>query len=243
MQSIIVIPARIGSTRFPAKVLTPILGKPMIQYVYEGAKESVLAEAVLVATDSIDVVNVVKDFGGEAVLTSPSLPSGTDRVYEAVKDVDVKYIVNLQGDEPLIRGNILDAIFEELFKEEADIVTPCYKTTNIKEAKNPNRVKITTDKKGCALYFSRSSIPYHREPSSKVEFRIHIGIYGFTKRSLSRFVSLPQSELEKTEKLEQLRALENGMSIRVVEVDFRPIPVDVPEDVLKVERVLKRFRK
>ncbi|HOK22526.1 MAG TPA: 3-deoxy-manno-octulosonate cytidylyltransferase [Candidatus Hydrothermia bacterium] len=243
MRTIIVIPARIGSTRFPGKVLAPILGKPMIHYVYDGARESKIVEKVLVATDSSEVLEVVKGFGGEAILTPSELPSGTDRVYAAVRDLSAKYIVNLQGDEPLIRGTVLDTIFEVLFDTDADIVTPYYKTRDKREINDPNRIKIVSDKRDYALYFSRSPIPFERDANSTIRYKIHTGIYGFKRESLERFVSLPQSELEKTEKLEQLRALENGMKIKLVEVDFKSIPVDVPEDIKKIEKLLTKSSK
>jgi 3-deoxy-manno-octulosonate cytidylyltransferase (CMP-KDO synthetase) len=239
MKTVIVIPARIGSTRFPKKVLYPILGKPMIQWVYEGAKKSEYAEKIFIATDSEEVKKQVELFGAEAILTPSELPSGTDRVFYAIKDLDVKYVINLQGDEPLITGEVLDKIFFALFEGNCDIATPYYSTNNKEEAENPNRVKIVSDINNYALYFSRSLIPFYREATENYNFKIHIGVYGFTKESLKKFVSLPQSFLEKTEKLEQLRALENGMRIKLVEVQYKPCPVDTLEDIEEVEKRLK----
>lgn len=241
MKAVIVIPARIGSTRFPRKVLAPILGKPMIQWVFEGASQSKLATDIVVATDSEEILKTVKGFGGKAIMTPSELPSGTDRVYYAIKDMDYELIVNLQGDEPLIRGDILDSVISELIATNADIVTPYKTSRNTEEIFDENRVKIVSDSNNYALYFSRSVIPFDREKTGQVIYKIHIGIYGFKKESLAKFVKLKNSELEKTEKLEQLRALEYGMKIKLVEVDYDSIPVDVPEDILKVEEKLKKF--
>ncbi len=238
MKTAIVIPARVGSTRFPRKVLYPILGKPMILWVYEGAKKSKLSERIIVATDSEEVKELIEKNGGEAVLTPSDLPSGTDRVFEAVKTLDVEYIVNLQGDEPLIEGDVLDKVFTALFEGDCDIATPYYVTQDLEEAKNPNRVKIVSTANNFALYFSRSLIPFPREDQRDVTYKIHIGVYGYRKKSLSKFVALKESQLEKIEKLEQLRALENNMKIKLVEVNFKPSPIDTFEDVKVVEEKL-----
>ncbi|MEO0228773.1 MAG: 3-deoxy-manno-octulosonate cytidylyltransferase [candidate division WOR-3 bacterium] len=240
MKIVIAIPARIGSTRFPRKILAPILGKPMIQWVFEGASQSKLATDIVVATDSEEIQEVVRGFGGTAIMTPSELQSGTDRVYYAIKDMGYDLIVNLQGDEPLIRGDILDSVISELLITDADIVTPYKTSRNTEEIFDENRVKIVADNKNYALYFSRSVIPFDRERTGRVMYKIHIGIYGFKKESLARFVSLKNSKLEKIEKLEQLRALEFGMRIKLVEVDYDSVPVDVPEDILKVEEKLKR---
>jgi 3-deoxy-manno-octulosonate cytidylyltransferase (CMP-KDO synthetase) len=240
MKSIIVIPARIGSTRFPGKVLALILGKPMIQYVYEGASQSKFADKVIVATDSEEVLELVKSFGGDAVLTPSDLPSGTDRVYYATKELDYDIIVNLQGDEPLIKGEILDKIIAELQHTDADIVTPYKISYNEDEIEDENRVKIVADSRGYALYFSRSVIPFNRERIEKIPYKIHIGIYGYKKESLEKFVKAGYSILESTEKLEQLRALEHGFKIKLIEVQYDSIPVDVPGDITRVEEILKR---
>jgi len=238
MKNAIVIPARIGSTRFPSKVLAQICEKPMIQWVYEGALSSKLAHKVIVATDSEEVAQLIKKIGGEAILTPSELPTGTDRVFYAVKDTDFQYIINLQGDEPLIRGEVLDVIFQELQKNDADMVTPYRVSTDIQEVQDPNRVKIVSDENNYALYFSRSVIPYNREKIPNLKYKIHIGIYGFTKGSLQKFTSLPKSHLENVEKLEQLRALEHGMKIKLVEVDYESHPVDVPSDIEIIEKIL-----
>jgi len=236
--AIIVIPARYDSTRFPGKILAPILGKPMIWYVYRGALQSTLASEIIVATDSEKIKETVESFGGKAAFTKGNFPSGTDRVFAAVKDKKYDIVVNLQGDEPLIQGEILDLLIKELINSKADITTPCY-TADESEAQNPNRVKIVTDSQGYALYFSRSPIPYYRNPSKAREYLIHIGIYAYRYHSLEKFVKLPGSELEDKEKLEQLRALEYGMRIKVVKTTYRSYPVDIPEDLKIVENLLK----
>lgn len=197
-----------------------------------------MAEKVIVATDSEEVKAIVEKNGGEAVLTPSDLPSGTDRVFEAVKDKDFEYILNLQGDEPLIEGGVLDKVFNALFEGDCDIATPYYITSNNEEAQNPNRVKIVSNTKNFALYFSRSLIPYPRDDRTSVVYKIHIGVYGYKKESLKKFVKLKESQLEKIEKLEQLRALENNMKIKLVEVNFKPSPIDTFEDVKVVEEKL-----
>ena len=236
--AVIVIPARFGSTRFPGKILAPILGKPMIWYVYRGALQSTMANEIIVATDSEKIKETVEAFGGKAVLTKGNFPSGTDRVFEAVKDKVYDIVVNLQGDEPLIKGEILDLLIQELINSNADITTPCY-AADESEAQNPNRVKIVTDSMGYALYFSRSPIPYYRNNNGSKEYLIHIGIYAYKFHSLKKFVKLPSSELENKEKLEQLRALEYGMKIKVVKTNYRSYSVDIPEDIKVVENLLK----
>lgn len=236
--AVIVIPARYASTRFPGKIIAPILGKPMIWYVYRGALQSKLASEIIVATDSEKIKEIVESFGGKAILTKGDFPSGTDRVFAAVKDKKYDIVVNLQGDEPLIQGKVLDLLIENLINSKADIATPCY-TADESEAQNPNRVKIVTDSQGYALYFSRSPIPYYRNHSKAKEYLVHIGIYAYRYHSLEKFVKLPESELEKKEKLEQLRALEYGMKIKIVKTAFRSHPVDTPEDLKIVENLLK----
>ncbi len=212
----------------------------MIQYVYEGASQSKFADKVIVATDSEEVLELVKSFGGDAVLTPSDLPSGTDRVYYATKELDYDIIVNLQGDEPLIKGEILDKIIAELQHTDADIVTPYKISYNEDEIEDENRVKIVADSRGYALYFSRSVIPFNRERIEKIPYKIHIGIYGYKKESLEKFVKAGYSILESTEKLEQLRALEHGFKIKLIEVQYDSIPVDVPGDITRVEEILKR---
>lgn len=245
MQAAVIIPARFASTRFPGKPLAPLSGKPMIQHVYERAKASKLASKVMVATDSPEIVEAVARFGGEAVLTSPDHASGTDRIAEAASRLDCDIIVNVQGDEPLIAAEVIDAAIGLLSDERAAIgtmVTPIKKAADITD---PNVVKAVFDSEGFALYFSRSAIPYHRDSwtggaalSGGVRVYKHIGIYSYMRSALIKFTSLKPSVLEQTEKLEQLRALENGIRIKIGITEYESIGVDTPEDLERVRLCL-----
>ncbi len=237
MNALIVIPARYGSTRFPGKPLVPILGKPMIRWVVEGAMKS-RSSYIMVATDDRRICDAVSPLV-ECRITPSELPSGTDRVAYVARELNFDIVVNLQGDEPLVDGKIIDNLIEAL-DETVDIVTPV-RSVNREEARKPGTVTVVTDRYGNALYFSRSLIPFYREKRDEI-FLKHIGIYVFWKESLLKFVSLPPGKLEMIEKLEQLRALENGMKIRVVEVLYKSIPVDYPEDVKLVEQELLKRR-
>ncbi len=240
MRAVVVIPARYGSTRLPGKPLIEICGKLLVQWVYEGARESKLANDVIVATDDERILRAVENFGGKAVLTPKDVPSGTDRVYEAVKELDYEIVINLQGDEPLITGKYIDLLIEELMKGER-MATLAHYPENQEEVLDPNRAKIVVDSKGYALYFSRSPIPFVRSrdflPSN---YLIHVGIYGFRKETLEKIVLTPQSKLERLESLEQLRALEIGIPIKVIVTDFRSLPVDTPEDVERASKALEK---
>ncbi len=236
----IVIPARYGSSRFPGKPLVRIAGKPLIQWVYEAATSSSAADEVVVATDDERIARCVESFGGRAVLT-PQCPTGTDRVAWVAKNegANWRFVVNLQGDEPLITAEAIDAVFEALDETPNSIVTLKKRIEDGEDYADPNVVKVVTDVAGFALYFSRSPIPYIRKKG--VAYR-HIGVYGFSREVLLRFVGLPQSTLEIVEQLEQLRALENGIPIRVLETDYEAVGVDVPEDVERVEKLLRGER-
>lgn len=230
-----VIPARYGSKRFPGKPLARILGKPMIQWVYERTKLSSLLTKVVVATDDKRIENVVKNFGGEVVLTGIH-PSGTDRMGEVAKILNYPVYVNIQGDEPLIEPELLDDLIKNL-DSGAAIVTPITEIKEREEIENPHTVKVVFDQSGYALYFSRAKIPYHRE--GKEIFFKHIGVYAIRRDTLLWFVGLPQSNLEKCEGLEQLRILENGRNIKVILTQYNSRSVDTREDIKKVERILK----
>lgn len=239
VKSICVIPARYGSSRFPGKVLADLLGKPVIQHVYEKAAGS-KADAVLIAADDERVIAAVNGFGGKAVMTSPSHNSGTDRIYEAVADEDYDIIINVQGDEPLLPSKVIDELIDLMKShpeyEMATVVVPAKR----EEVSDPNRVKVVFNASGRALYFSRSVIPYLREGGEEAGVYRHWGIYAYRKDVLSRFVQLPGSSLENCEKLEQLRALENGISIHVMVVDeLESLGVDTPEDLKLVEKTLR----
>jgi 3-deoxy-manno-octulosonate cytidylyltransferase (CMP-KDO synthetase) len=237
MRIIGIIPARYSATRLPGKPLADICGKPLIQYVYEQAKKAKFLEDVIVATDDERILEAVEKFGGKAVMTSPSHPSGTDRCAEVARKIDCDFVINIQGDEPLIPPEVIDKVAEAL-KESTD-ETPMTSAATIaseEERENSNVVKVVTDQKGIALYFSRSPIPFYRNPIAPT--LRHIGIYGYRKDFLLKFVSLPQTPLERTESLEQLRALEHGFRIKIVLVDYSPVGVDTPEDLERVRKLL-----
>lgn len=236
-----VIPARIGSTRFPEKVIAKIAGKPMIQHVFENAKRAGIFEKLVVATDHKKVAAIVASFGGEAVMTGQH-PSGTDRVHEVAQKFPAEIVVNIQGDEPLVRPEMLREMVLPLEQyEHWQMSTLATVQRDEPALKNPNVVKVVFGAGGEALYFSRSVIPFVRDPKRclGVEVFKHLGFYAYRREALARFCALPIGRLEQTEQLEQLRALENGFKIRVVVTEFDTIAVDVPDDIKKVEEKLK----
>ena len=237
MKRVIVIPARYASTRLPGKPLANIAGKPLIQWVYERASTSTLKDAVLIATDDIRIQDAALSFGASVVMTSPDCASGTDRVYEAIKGSDADIIINVQGDEPLIRGDMIDRLFAVFEKETLDMATLCSPLGGKSELESPHTVKVVVDQKGFALYFSRSPIPFLQKPTIAAMYK-HVGIYGFSRRFLERFVNLPKGKLEETESLEQLRALEAGYKIKVLVVEYDGISVDTPEDLERARLLL-----
>jgi 3-deoxy-manno-octulosonate cytidylyltransferase (CMP-KDO synthetase) len=228
-----VIPARKASTRFPNKPLATILGKPLIQWVWEGAKESTLISKLIVATDDESICKTAQDFGADVVMTRTDHISGTDRVAEVALKEKSDWFINLQGDEPLIRGPILDEIVKGLRPEYgmATIATPL---RNQEELHQPDVVKVSIDPNGKALGFCRTV-----DENEKNQWRHqHVGLYAYSTETLQRLVKLPPSEGEKRERLEQLRALENGIAIQVLTLNFRSIGVDTPGDVPRAERAL-----
>lgn len=243
MNAIGVIPARYKSTRFEGKVLAEICGRPMIQYVWEAAKKASTLEDVIIACDDERVLNAVIAFGGKAVLTAKLHQSGTDRISEVVNPIDVKVVVNIQADEPLLHPSMIDDITRPLLEDPAiNMATLIKRIEDEEELKNANIVKVVKDRHDFALYFSRFSIPYIRQASNKTKkpvFYKHIGLYSYTKDFLFTFTHLLPSDLENAEALEQLRVLENGYRIKVVETNFDTIGVDTPEDIARVERILK----
>lgn len=240
MVTVGIIPARYDASRLPGKVLKKIGGKPLIQLVYESARKARRLDDLLVATDDRRVEDAVTQFGGKAVLTSPSHRSGSDRLAEAASPIECDIVVNIQGDEPLIRGESIDAAVGALMDyKRLEVVTLATPLGDDREAGDPNMVKVVTDLEGNALYFSRTRIPYIRDAiAGKARFLKHIGLYAFRKDLLIRFTNWPQTELEKLEKLEQLRILEHGVKIRVVITPYDSLGVDTPEDL---ERVRKLF--
>jgi len=243
MKIVAIIPARYGSKRFPGKPLAMIAGRSMIQRVYEQAKKSPKLDDVFVATDDERIMTCVIEFGGKAIMTSTAHSSGTDRVYEAAKTIGLDgedIVVNIQGDQPLFPPGLIERLVEPLEKDpKLAISTLCHYVYGDEEGANPNHVKVVTDSRGYALYFSRAAIPYHRDPEAMPRYAKHLGVYAYRINFLSRYTSLPVGHLEQVEKLEQLRALENGFRIMVVESPEDSVEVDVEADIAKVERLIK----
>ena len=228
-----------GSTRFPGKVLASLGGKPIIQWVWERTKAS-KADEVIVASDSEEVIRTVESFGGKACMTSPKHPSGSDRVWEAASGLDCGIIINVQGDEPFMEPSVIDRLIDVMQETPApDMATVVVPSTREQIADNPNSPKVVIGADGTALYFSRSPIPFLRTGGTDMPLYRHWGIYAYTRDALKRFVSLPESPLEKCEKLEQLRALENGMKIKVIKTEFQSIGIDTPEDLVLAEKYLR----
>ncbi len=244
MKIIGVIPARYDSKRFPGKVLADVLGKPLIQRVYEQAKKAELLDDILVATDNQKIFKVVQNFGGKVIMTSSDCESGTDRLAEVARSLDGDIFLNIQGDEPLISPEVISQLARAMVEDSAiDIATVARKIGTQKELNNPNVVKVVIDNNGFALYFSRGQIPYVRDSSelknvSSVHYK-HIGLYAYKRDFLLDFVQMEQGLLEKMEDLEQLRALENGYKIKVVITEHDSIGVDTREDLKKVIKRLK----
>jgi 3-deoxy-manno-octulosonate cytidylyltransferase (CMP-KDO synthetase) len=235
-----VIPARIGSSRFPGKPLALICGKPMIQHVYENATACSLIERVVVAADDPAVQQAVQAFGGEVAMTSSDHQTGTDRVAEVAQTLDAGIIVNIQGDEPLLPPDAIADAIRPLLQDER-IVMSTLKTALRPEddPRDPNIVKVTTDAHGLALYFSRAPIPFQRDDGPCSQMYRHIGLYVFRRNFLFDYTKLPQTPLELAESLEQLRALEHGYSIFVSETRYYPLGVDAPSDIERAEASLR----
>ena len=243
MEVIGVIPARYSSTRFTGKVLADILGKPMIQHVWERAKQSLLLEDLIIACDDERVLNAAKEFGAKVIFTAKAHLCGTDRIVEVVNPIDVKIVINIQGDEPLIHPSMIDRVAQALLDDTSiSMATIMKKIENPKELTDPNVVKVVVDKNNFALYFSRTAIPHHADNSevrNPVYYK-HIGLYGYTKDFLFTYKNLAVSNLEKIECLEQLRVLEEGFRIKVIETEHETVGVDTPEDLTRVKHYLQK---
>jgi 3-deoxy-manno-octulosonate cytidylyltransferase (CMP-KDO synthetase) len=241
MKTVAFIPARYKSSRFPGKPLAHIAGKPMIQRVYECAAACPELSGVCVATDDERIAACVNDFGGNAVMTEKSHRSGTDRISEAAFKMGLEkddLVVNIQGDQPFFHPSQITRLVKPLTEDESiSMTTLKYRITEKSEVKNPNHVKVVTDRQGFGLYFSRSPIPFYRSTTSSEEFYKHLGLYAFRMGFLLQFTRFSEGVLESAEKLEQLRALEHGIKIKVVETPFDSIEVDVPEDIKRVEKM------
>ena len=241
MKIIAVIPARYASTRFPAKLLQDLGGKTVILRTYEAAQQSNLFDDVFVVTDSHLIFDEIVSNGGKAIMSIKEHESGSDRIAEAVENLDVDIVVNVQGDEPFINTNALKKLIE-VYKNDAenkvDLASLMCEIKEEDEINNPNNVKVVVDQNGFALYFSRSVIPYPREKNVGVRFMQHIGIYAYRKQALLDFYSLPMKSLEASEKLEQLRYLEFGKRIKMIETPEKSIGIDTPEDLEKARKML-----
>ena len=234
MNAIGIIPARYHSTRFEGKVLADLCGKPVIQHVYENAKKARILDDLVVACDDERILKVVEQFGGKVTLTAKGHETGTDRLSEVVQPLEVKVVANIQADEPFVRPEMLHHLVSALLEDKkAVMATLMVRIHNSEEIRNPNVVKVVTDKHGYALYFSRTPIPYYRDEKAQQRqaYFKHLGFYSYTKDFLFTFRNLPSSKLEKAEKLEQLRVLEHGYKIRVIETPFNTIGIDTPQDL------------
>ena len=246
-----VIPARFASTRLMGKPLADIGGKPMIQHTYESASKSNLISKVIIAVDDKKVLKIAEGFGAEVIMTPKSMATGSDRIAFAAKYYkDAEIIVNIQGDEPFISGTMIDQAIEPLvFDPKVNVSTLAKKIEDLKELKSPSVTKVVFDYNNYALYFSRSPIPYVREAKTNIE-RItkgdiykHIGLYVYRKEALERFSKLEPTDLEKIEKLEQLRMLENGFKIKIVVTEFESIAVDTQEDLERARKYYNKYVK
>ncbi|RKY67153.1 MAG: 3-deoxy-manno-octulosonate cytidylyltransferase [Candidatus Latescibacterota bacterium] len=238
-----VIPARYGSRRLPGKPLLDVGGKPLVRWVWERACMAEAVRRVVVATDDPRVAKVVEGFGGEAVLTSPEHPSGTDRVAEVAKGLSADFVVNVQGDEPFLDPEVVDQVVERVLKLDAPMATAAKRLNDPKQLWDPSVVKVVLDLEGYALYFSRSPIPFLRDVPEegwleKAKFLRHIGIYAYRKDFLMTLSGLPPTPLELSEKLEQLRALEHGYKIAVAETEYESFSVDTPEDLRRAREMV-----
>jgi 3-deoxy-manno-octulosonate cytidylyltransferase (CMP-KDO synthetase) len=231
-----VIPARLASARLPRKVLRQIAGRPMLAWVYEAAKACPQLDSVRVATDSEEVAELCREHGWPVQLTSTELPSGTDRIHAIAQQIDADIYVNIQGDEPLLTAVHIDALLRPFARSHVEVSTIKVRCTAADIA-NPNAVKVVTAADGRALYFSRATIPLDRDGAGAVYWK-HIGLYAYRKDALQRFPTLPHRTLEMTERLEQLRFLENGIDLYVEPVDHDTIGVDTEDDLKQVEQIL-----
>ncbi|MDZ7722842.1 MAG: 3-deoxy-manno-octulosonate cytidylyltransferase [candidate division KSB1 bacterium] len=246
MQITAIIPARYASTRFPGKPLADIQGKPMIQWVYERTRRAEYVDQVIVATDDERIERVVQNFGGQVRMTPSDCASGSDRAAVVAAELSSDIIINVQGDEPLVEPQAVDLLAQTLAGDkQADMATLVCQASDVQDLENPNMVRVVFDHQHRALYFSRSIVPYARDIRERSDwlnaypYYIHIGMYAYRRSFLLNYKHLRESKLEQVEKLEQLRALENGYTIKIGIGDFKPICVDVPDDLERVNKELK----
>jgi 3-deoxy-manno-octulosonate cytidylyltransferase (CMP-KDO synthetase) len=233
-----VIPARLASTRLPRKVLRPLLGEPLLAWVHRAALACPQLDEIVIAADSAEVAELCRQRGWRCILTSPELPSGTDRLFAVSHEVDAAIYVNIQGDEPLLQPQHVAAMLAPFARPEVEVTTLKVLCTP-ENVTNPNAVKVVTAADGRALYFSRATIPFDRDGNGRAVVWKHLGLYAYRKQALARFAALPPGRLEQTERLEQLRLLENGIALYVAETPHDTIGVDTEDDLLRVEALLK----
>ena len=247
MKKVIIIPARLDSSRLPKKVLLDLKGKTVIQRVYEQCLKVKNVDEVYIATDSLEIKEVCETFTNQVIITKSTHQSGTDRIGEAISSIACDIVINVQGDEPFIEPSLIEALVNSFSNSDISMTSAMSKINNVKDLQNPNVVKVVTDLHNNALFFSRSLLPFPRdvkeiliakEVLKKYQFFRHIGIYGYRKDFLLKFVNIEQSYLEKIEKLEQLRALENGFKIKMIETDSSLMGIDTREDY---EEALKKY--
>ena len=242
MNATVIIPARMAATRFPGKPLVDICGKPMIQWVYERATRANAVNRVIVATCDQEIADAVASFGGEAVMTSDKHRSGTERLAEAAANLETDVVVNVQGDEPLIHPSAIDRAVEPFLQSDDVTMTSLMVPIDSEAAKDPNTVKVVVDLDNYALYFSRSSIPFERNPLDDQSIYGHVGLYAYTRSFLLEYAAFDPTPLEKAESLEQLRVLEHGGRIKMVEIPDRPIGVDTQQDLQRVRELFETQR-
>ncbi|HVP53366.1 MAG TPA: 3-deoxy-manno-octulosonate cytidylyltransferase [Candidatus Eisenbacteria bacterium] len=238
MKSVAIIPARLASTRLPRKILREINGRPMLAHVYDAARSCPLLDDVIVATDSEEIAVVCRSHRWSVRMTSPTHSSGTDRVHEVAQFVAADVYINVQGDEPMTRREHLDVLLQLMTDRDVQVgtlATPCAPG----DVNKPDAVKVVTALDGRALYFSRATIPFDREHTGDVRYFKHLGLYAYRKSALDAFCTWPESQLERTERLEQLRFLDHGVAIHVAETPFDTIGVDTEEDLKRAEQLLK----
>ncbi|KZE81976.1 3-deoxy-manno-octulosonate cytidylyltransferase [Myroides marinus] len=241
MKVIAVIPARYASTRFPAKLMEDLAGKTIIRRTYEGTLATGLFADVFVATDSELIYNEIVSHGGKAVMSVKEHESGSDRIAEAVRDIEADIVINVQGDEPFVSKENLEkliSIFKSDVEKQVDLASLMTPINEWEVIENPNNVKVVVDETNTALYFSRSVIPYPRDKEAKVQYYQHIGVYAFRKQALLEFTTLPMKFLEASEKLEQLRYLEYGKRIKMAETKHLGIGIDTPEDLERAKQII-----
>ena len=237
------IPARFGATRFPGKLMADLGGKPVIVRTYESTVATNLFDAVYVVTDSEIIKDVIEKFNGNAIMSIKEHDCGTDRIAEAVENLDIDIVVNVQGDEPFVKKEPLQKVIDVFKGKDAnqiDLASLMQEMTDWKDITDPNFVKVILDKNNYALYFSRSPIPYPRDKDAGAKYYEHIGVYAFRKQAILDFYNLPMLSLEATEKVECIRFLEYGKKIKMVETDYMGIEIDTPEDLIKAKKYFKK---